>query len=117
MPFRSGPEATTELGAGVVAAAHPAGATVGAKPAGAAHVRSSKSAVDMTAAAAAHVATPATEAASHMTTAATATVATTATATTTTVATSAATATARQGISRDGGCAKRDRRNQDDYLV
>jgi hypothetical protein len=118
MPFRSGPEATTELGAGVVAAAHPAGATVGAKPAGAAHVRSSKSAVDMTAAeAAAHVATPATEAASHMATA-TATVATTATATT--VATSAATtatATARQGISRDGGCAKRDRRNQDDYLV
>jgi hypothetical protein len=48
------------------------------------------------------------EAASHMAT----------TTTTATVATSAtATATARQGISRDGGCAKRDGRNQDDYLV
>jgi hypothetical protein len=117
MPFRSGPEAAAELGPGVVAAAHPAGATVGAKPAGAAHVHSSKSAVDMTAAeAAAHVATPATEAASHMTTT-TPHMATTTT-TTATVATSAtATATARQGISRDGGCAKRDGRNQDDYLV
>jgi hypothetical protein len=81
---------------------------VGGKRAGAAHVHSSKSAGDMTATeAAAHVATPAT---SHMAT----------TTTTTTVATSAsatATASARQGISRDGGCAKRDGRNQDDCLV
>jgi hypothetical protein len=98
----------------VVAAAHPAGAMVGGNRAGAAHVHSSKSAGDMTATeAAAHVATPASEAASHMAAA---------TATTTTVATSAtatatATASARQGISRDGGCAKRDGRNQDDCLV
>jgi hypothetical protein len=94
----------------VVAAAHPADAMVGAKRAGAAHVHSSKSAGDMTAAeAAAHVTTPATEAASHMTA--------TATTTATTTATASASASARQGISRDGGCAKRDGRNQDDCLV
>jgi hypothetical protein len=103
MPLVAGPEVTAEIGAPVVAAAHPATAMVGPKRADAAGLHSSKSATDTCAtdmcASKSAADTTATEAATHMA-APTAEATSHVAATTTAVATSAsAPAPARRGVS------------------